>query len=48
MDNTLIADGMERFGLSKEELDEALSSREWRVVNWAVVNAGAFAKTLQI
>ena len=40
MDAGMKREGVDMFCDNEEELDDALLSREWRVMQWAMDNAG--------
>ena len=39
MDSSLKREGVDLFFDNEEELEDALLSREWRVLQWAIDNA---------
>ena len=46
--SNLVSDGMSTFEKSPIELDDALLSREWRIVSWAIGNVANIADGLGI
>ena len=44
----MLAEGEQTFDMTVDELHDALFSRQWRTINWAVQHASDLAVTLGI